>query len=418
MRSLLSSAHVVLFVLLVVGCANVRARVPLLRATAPAGGPTAAELHTALSGWAVAFQGLVVAACDEIRAATRERDARRSSLIWRIQMIPLAKQAAFRANAQEAYVASLALATAQHDYLTGGEGSALFGPQQPIAVEVARRIEESAVRIGLAFLNDRQLERLQKEVDTLVAQHPIRGTFAADALLQGFTEEGSRGMFSWVVNLPMVPFRALSGVSDTAQAVNAFNDTAQEFTETVGDLPQLTRWQLELLLYDAEELEAVDRALAAAESFASGAERISGAAETLPAEIGAELGASLERARGTIAELDSALARAENLSAPLAHVADRLGEASAEWTALLAELRREDEGEPEGRPFDVREYEAAAGRIADASRELRALVAELRGLDAGSAGALLDAALWRAGLLILVFFAALASYRFATSRLR
>jgi hypothetical protein len=216
----------------------------------------------------------------------------------------------------------------------------------------------------------------------------------------------------------MVPFRALSGVSDTAQAVNTFNETAQEFTETVADLPNLTRWQLELLLYDAEELEAVDRALTAAESFADGAERISGAAETLPAELGAELAARLLEARGTIAELDSALARAESLAGPLTHVSDRLGDASTQWTELLTEMGQREEGESAGRPFDVREYESAAGRIADASRELRALVAELLGFDAGEAGALLDAAAWRAGLLILVFFAALALYRFAASRLR
>jgi hypothetical protein len=207
-------------------------------------------------------------------------------------------------------------------------------------------------------------------------------------------------------------------VSDTALAVNSFNDTAKEFTQTVADLPHLTRWQLELLLYDAEELEAVDRALVAAESFAEGSERISSVAETLPEQLGAELAARLEEARATIAELDSALARAENLSGPLAHVADRVGDASAQWTTLLAEMRQPEEGETEGRPFDVREYESAAGRIADASRELRALVTELRGLDAGASRALLDAAAWRAGLLILCFFAALAAYRFATSLLR
>ena len=408
-------ALVFVFVAFVPSCANVRAHLPALP-NAAQGGPTAAELHNALGGWAIAFQGLVVAACDRIRAATRERDPRRTSLIWQIRMIPLSKQAAFRADEQEAYVAALALATAQHEYLANGEGRNLFGAQQGIAIEAARQIEEDALRVGHAFLNDRQLERLQKEVDELVAQHPIRGSFAADALLQGFAEKSSRGMFSWVIDLPMVPFRALAGVSDTAQAVNSFNETAQEFTETVADLPHLTRWQLELLLYDAEELEAVDRALVAAESFADGAERISGVAETLPEELGAEFAARLEEARATLAELDSALARAENLSGPLTHVADRVGEASTQWTALLAELGRDEAGE--GRPFDVREYEAAASRVADASRELRALVAELRGLDAGVGAALLNAAAWRAGLLILVFFAALVTYRLAASRMR
>jgi hypothetical protein len=407
-----------MFVLLAAGCASVRARLPVAMPGVSQVGPTAAELHGALAGWTLSFQGLVVAACDRIRTGTREREPRRSSLVWQIRMIPLSKQAAFRPDAQEAYVAALAIASAQLDYLETGEGRSLFGAQQEVAIGAAREIEEGALAVGRQFLNDRQIARLQKEVDELVTENPIRGVFAADALLQGFVENTSRGMFSWVVDLPMVPFRALAGVSDTAQAVNSFNETAKEFTQTVADLPHLTRWQLELLLYDAEELEAVDRALLAAESFASGAERISGAAETLPEAFGAELAARLEEARATIAELDSALARAEGLSGPLAHVADRVGEASAQWTALLAELGEREEGEPEGRPFDVREYEAAAGRIADASRELRALVTELRGLDASAGRALLDAAAWRAGGLILFFFAALAAYRFATSRLR
>lgn len=404
-------------VALVAGCTSVRATLAAFPGAAPAG-PTAADLHAALAVWARSFQGLVVAACDQIRAASREREARRSSLIWQIRLIPLSKQAAFLPDAQEAYVTALALATAQRDYLESGEGRELFGAQQPIAVDAARQIQANAVGVGRAFLNDRQLARLQAEVDQLVARHPIRGTFGAEALFEGFAETSSSGLFSWVIDLPMVPFRALSGVSDTAQAVSAFNETAREFTDTVADLPHLTRWQLELLLYDAEELEAVDRALLAAESFADGAERISGAAETLPQQLGAELAARLEQARATLAELDSALARAENLSGPLAHVADRVGEASAQWTALLAELGEGEEAEAEGRPFDVREYESAADRIADASRELRALVADLRGLDAGAGTALLNAAFLRAGLLILVFFVALAAYRFAASRLR
>jgi hypothetical protein len=417
MRSRRLVCLMLMWVACVSGCANVRAQLPQLRTGARAE-TTAADLHAALSVWATSFQGLVVAACDRIRGASRAREVRRHSLIWQIRMIPLSREAAFRPDPQEAYVAALALSSAQRAYLEGGAGAELFGEQQSIAVAAARQIEANALSVGRAFLTDRQIARLQTQVDQLVAQHPIGGTFAADALLEGFTETSSRAMFAWVVDLPMVPFRALSGVSDTAQAVNAFNETAQEFTDTVGDLPHLTRWQLELLLYDAEELEAVDRALEAAESFADGADRISNVAETLPAELGAELAARLEEARATIAELDSALARAEGLSGPLTHVADRVGDASAQWTALLTEMEQRDEGEPAGRPFDVREYESAAVRIADASKDLRALVAELRELDASRAGLLLDAAFFRAGLLILVFFVALFVYRFAASRLR
>jgi hypothetical protein len=396
------------------GCAALTQRLPA--AVVGNSGPSASELRGALSVWASSFSSLVTAAADRIRSETRDRDARRHTLLWQLRMIPLARQAAFRPDAQEAYVAALAVATAQRTYLTEGEGAQLFGEQQPSAVGAAAKLEEDVLEIGRSFLSPAQLERLHGEVDALAEQHPIRGVFAADALVQGFSDPKVRGMFAWVVDLPMVPFRALSGVSDTAQAVHDFNETAREFTETVNDLPHLTRWELELLLYDAEELESVDRALAAAESFAAGAERISSAADTLPEELGAELAARLEESRAAVAELDSALARAEGLAGPLQHVADRIADASAQWTALLAEMRADDRGD--GRPFDVREYEAAASRIADASREVRGLVAEVERLDASGVEALVDRATWRAALLIGVFFAGLAGYRLLASRLR
>jgi hypothetical protein len=416
MKRRCAAALVLAFGASLFGCAAVTDRLPAAVGGSP-GGATASELRAALGVWASSFASLVTASSDRIRSETREREVRRHTLLWQLRMIPLARQAAFRPDAQEAYVAALAVATAQHTYLTEGEGAALFGEQQAIAVGAAEKLERDVLELGQSFLDANQLARLDREVDSLAAEHPIRGVFAADALVQGFSDPSVRGMFSWVLDLPMVPFRALSGVSDTAQAVHAFNETAREFTETVNELPHLTRWELELLLYDAEELESVARALTAAESFASGAERISGVAETLPEELGAELAARLEEARATIGELDSALARAEGLAGPLQHVADRLGEASAQWTTLLAEMRA-DGRDDDGRPFDVREYESAAGRIADASREIRVLVAELNQLDVAGAEALVDRATWRAALLIGVFFAALAGYRLLASRLR
>jgi hypothetical protein len=214
----------------------------------------------------------------------------------------------------------------------------------------------------------------------------------------------------------MVPFRALSGVTDTAQALNAFNETARAFTETVDELPHQTRWELELLLYDAEELDSLERALAAGEAVALAADRISAVAENLPEELGAELTLRIQEARATIAELNDALTRAEGLTGPLVHVADRVGDASAQWTALLTEMRAGAGGD--GRPFDIREYEATAVRIADAGLELRGLVSDLKGLDAAASRSLLDAAAWRAALLIGVFFVGLIAYRVVASRLR
>jgi hypothetical protein len=405
--------------LLLTGCAVVTEPLAALRMPGARERSTAEELHEALALWVNSFQGSVVAASDRIRAATTEREPRRNSLFWQMRMIPLARQAGFRADPQAAYVAVVALSSAQYEYLKNGEGRALFGSEQAIAVRAARDIEDRALAVGKRFLTTAELQRLERQVDEVIAQHPIRGTFAVDSLLEGFAQTQESGIFSWVIDLPMAPFRAISGVTDTAQAVGAFNETAKEFTEIVSSLPHILRLQLELLFYDSEELDAVSRMLAASEELAESSSRLSSVAETLPDDLMQELGPRLEDARATIAELDAVLVRAETLAGPLTHVADRVGEASAQWTELLGSLQEgEGESEKDGRPFDVREYEAAAGRIADATRELRALVDDLGALNGDGGTALLNAATWRVGLLILVFFGALAAYRITVSRLR
>jgi hypothetical protein len=408
---------VTMIALSLVGCGVLRAPLQMIPGRGNAG-TTAEELQEALGIWATSFQGSVVAACDRIRLASTEREPRRNCLFWQLRMIPLATQASHRADPQEAYVAVFALASAQYDYLNDGEGAGLFGDQQDYAVQAARDIEHRAVEIGRRFLSESQLDQLEEQINVVIESHPIRGTFAMDALIEGFAVTRESGMFSWIIDLPMVPFRALAGVSDTAQAIGIFNETAQEFTETVAALPHLARWQLELLLYDAEELEAVNRALDATEGLAESATRMSGVAEELAYTLEEQLGPRLEEARAAIADLDALVARAQTLSGPLTHVADRVGEATTQWTELLTAMTQEDDDEEPGRPFDVREYESAAVRIAEASRDLRALVDALEALDGGEGQALLDAATWRLAILICVFFAALAVYRVILARAR
>jgi len=397
------------------GCANVMQHIPFIGGSTAA--TTEAELRTALATWAVSFSSLVTSSCDHIRSDSKQRDTRRNTLLWQLRMVPLARQAAFRPDAQESYVASLALASAQQHYFTSGDGRGLFGEQQPIAVATATKLEQDVIDLGREFLSDKQITQLQDQVDTLVTQHPISGVFGVDSLLQGFSDPVVRMSFGWIFDLPMVPFRALSGVSDTAQAIHDFNETAREFTDTVNELPQLTRFELELLLYDAEDLDTTERVLAAAESFSSSADRISVLAETQPEDFGKQLSGRLDEARATITELDATLARAESLAEPLTHVADRVGEASAQWTTLLTQMRAGGE-KSDGRPFDIREYETTATRIEDATREIRSLITELNGLDPNAAEAIIDRATWRAALLIGVFFAALLAYRLAASKLR
>src|SRR5262249_35898541 len=139
------------------------------------------------------------------------------------------------------------------------------------------------------------------------------------------------------------------------------------------------RWQAELLLYDAEELESVERALSAAESVAVGAQGISGAATALPEELGAEMAAQLHEAKAALAELDSALARAQALGEPLSRVADPAVDGAAGGDA-----RRRPRGRRQRTP--LRCARVRVGRGPDRRREPRSPRARGRDQRPGCVG--------------------------------
>src|SRR5688572_8687547 len=154
------------------GCAEV-ARMPMAVMRGGTTGPTESDLHASLGVWGATFASLVGATADQIRIESSDRGVRRNAVLWQLRMIPLARLAAFQPDPQAAYVASFALARAQHEYLRTGEGSALFGEQQAIAVDAASRLEQEAIALGYLFLNKRQLARLREQVDALIAERPI-----------------------------------------------------------------------------------------------------------------------------------------------------------------------------------------------------------------------------------------------------
>jgi hypothetical protein len=367
----------------------------------------------------------VSTAADEIAQQSTDRTVRRRALLWKVRMIPLAQRAALAPLPTEGLVQLLALSSAQRAYLTDGAGRDLFGAQQETASSAAVVIDEDLRALTERILPPEQAQRLLGEVGEATRESPIRGEFALEAARSGLAKLSREGKLNWFVRAPMAPFRALEGVETGAQAIHEFNATARQFSDLVAVLPEQTRWQLELFLYDLEDRESVDRALAVSESMAESAERLSLAAERFPEATRRELVALLDESAAGQAELrqtltslreafasaDAALQNARPLAESLERIAANVDAAGKSWAGVVEALRREDERppDPNARPFDILDYERTASQIGTAAGELRTLIADVRG--GGPAGSLLDALLWRALAFVAGAFALLLVYR-------
>ncbi len=376
------------------------------------------ELSDELNAYAARFSGLVSTAAEEIAAGSQDLLVRRRALLWSLRMNPAIREAAFLPNPQRGFVRILTVAMMMRQYLTVGDGRALFGPAQEIAVSTAKLLEADALGIGTRFLTSSELERVRSEVDDIAERFPIQGTQFSLARARQATEAvRGNNVITEVIALPLAPFRALQGVDAGAAAVRDFNQTARRFTTIVSGLPEELRGEMQLLLFDAEELRGVQQGLAAFESAAASADRASLAMEQLPADLRAVLDeqvrAILVDSEGTIGQAAQAVAEARELATPLQETALQLREASALWREILGPHEPGPRG-PDERPFDIREWEAAAQTIGASAAELRGLAVELQSVS-GSAG--VDRLFWRAVTLLVLFFALLLGYRVASVRL-
>jgi len=264
---------------------------------------------------------------------------------------------------------------------------------------------------------------VRKEVDDLAARFPIQGTqFSLVRARQAVQAVPTSNALTYVISLPLAPFRALQGVDSGAAAIRDFNQTARRFATIAAALPETLRSEMQLLLLDAEEMRAVRQGLTSFEQAAASAERASLAMERLPDDLRAvldqEVRSMLADSQGTVGQAaeavgqaSQAVAQARELAAPLQETVTQLREASVLWREILGPHTPRG---PDQRPFDVREWESAARTVGASASELRDLTAAL---DEFSAGDGLDGLFWRGVALLVVFFALLLLYRVLSARL-
>ena len=219
-------------------------------------------------------------------------------------------------------------------------------------------------------------------MEQLASENPIRGVFMLGTIQGAYASRSRRERFDWFLTAPMAPFRALQGVESGAVAIHEFNTTARQLGDIAAGLPEQTRWQLELFLYDVEERETVVAGLAAFQQIADASAQLSTTAAELPANTRreleglledssksqADLRSTLEQLRQTIASADGAIGNARPLAESLERFAAQADQAGKSWTELIAAVRGPDREKPAGSPPSkpVRHHGVRADRGADA----------------------------------------------------
>ena len=319
-----------------------------------------------------------------------------------------------------------------------------------------------------SVLTDSQLQSLRdaaqkvamvKPISAEEMQHPGGNVNLVD----------SESALAIVAALPSELFSLGGGVKDTAMAVSDVAKVADRGVDGIETMPQMVRWQTELLLMSVEENDTVaglrsnaDRLTAVAESIGKSVETLPGQIEEAVTRILKELESSQPELRATLVEGRATVGEARETIGAVGPLLDKVGEngtwieksvagatdAGKAWEGTFRELNLlvnppEDPKAPPPEPsppFDMKDLVSTAEWTTKAAIELRATVSDVRGIVEGEgldermqqvdktaqntldltsahAAALIDVITWRAAALIGLFFVLLFVYRVFSVRI-
>lgn len=228
------------------------------------------QLRVLVNDFALRFNSRVEEGADRILAQTSERTIRRNAILWKKNATSTAFRAASRTDSLAAYLDLWILNRQMAALFTSPEGSRLFGPFQAIAVETCRDLEPDLKNIYTAIGSDLPLG--ENFVAKFAADYPLRNLY-------------------------------LERESLSARYVQAVGEPTRELYQVVGQLqenltelqklsivyaehvPKQSRWEAELLLLDATDIETIAQPLAQFSAMADSVAQVTPIVTAVPLMI-------------------------------------------------------------------------------------------------------------------------------------
>jgi hypothetical protein len=361
------------------------------------------ELRDRLDNFAAESKVVLDAAIREIEQASDTKKTQMISVQMRVKFLQGLNAMMNQDDAVVSFINTWAFCVRLRIYLEEGEGMQLYDKNQHLIVAAARKIEAHIEDVGKLFLLNGTFETTQKSIREFAMMNPIQANYSNLILYPTDTKSEQYSTLKSIVGIPMTPFRAIEGVDRTATAVNRFTDTANHFSDVIADLPESTRWQLLMLLYELEESEMAVSLVSSTDSLSDSAAKLAAFSDRLPERLREQTSLLLEEVDRKQANLQTTLQQAEKVSATVQAALETVKDASASidvtaksvkdtadaWgnaaktTADVAKdiaLLIPEQKESASEPIRIQDIQQTMDKATAAATELRAATAEIKQL--------------------------------------
>lgn len=333
---------------------------------------------------------------DDIAATTRRLEVRRAAILWKTRMVDSYQERLSNPDPVAALTEAWILSLKQGQYLLTGEGKALFGTAQPIAIGAATEFVARIEAIAQSQIPPERFEALQKSVIDLANANPMTGVFEEPTGQSLTFTEAGRQTLSFLASIPAAPLRAAESVGGRVSTLTSIPGMVERISGVVEDFPEELRWQSELLLANLESNDAVTSALLNFEQLSQSFQRIAAVSEGAPQQLRTLIDQTMDHLSSQQHMLARNLAEANLLAERTIVVMDRTKATGETWEKTAAAvsitvadldllINPPDAGPPSPDGDFLTRADRTSKSLANAAVEVRSSIQEIQKLIDGPA---------------------------------
>ena len=281
-----------------------------------------AQLREALNNFEEYFRTTVTDLADEMDRLNTTPVRCRMTLEMRHELITACSTMLEQDDPLKAFIDSWVFVVRLSRFFESSHGIKCFGENQSIAVEAVHRLENRIELTGKMLLDKQLFNTTKQNVQTFAAANPLKDSFTGTVVFPSEIEK-ENNPFHDVIALPLLPLHIAEGVAGQITGVNRLSDSARRFSDVVEGLPESTRWQLLMFLYDFEKYDSVKTLVGGFSQVANSSERL---AETVAPE---QVSQYLQQANTQLTDA------ADHISTNLTHLTNLIARRLAELIVLV-----------------------------------------------------------------------------------
>ncbi len=311
------------------------------------------------------------------------------TLLWRSRAIPALHNILEQPQPMVVLVDSWLLCIRLTNYMETGEAANIFGDFKPVALATAKELEAQIQDIARGVLSEELFNQTAAGLRTLALANPIQSGFSKTFMYSAQVKKDQPGLFESVLGIPLSPVRALEGVDRTPEAIYDFSTTTRRLTDVVQELPESSRWQLLLLLYDLEETDMAKSFLSSLQKISDSSARLAATTEQFSSTLEDsdqsqdEIRQTLQQVNETAARLRELFSAAQQTATVFSQTAHDVNLALTSWTeaarATDAAIRqiKPQANQISAEPAPKTDLKETAQAVREAANEIKLVSEEL-----------------------------------------